>query len=91
MTLDLDPAEFAPIIREAVTQAINELQAEQPADDNGKLLLDKRAAAEALSVSPSTVDRLRRDDGLPYLKLNGLVLFRPEALRAWAAEKETER
>ena len=52
-----------------------------------RILLSKAEAAQVLGeVSPSTLDRLRRDAGLPCVKLNnGLVLSRPESLKAWAA------
>ena len=43
-----------------------------------------------MGVSPSTLDRLRREAGLPAVKLDGLVLFRPASLDAWAAARETE-
>jgi len=42
-------------------------------------LKDKRAAARYLNVSAGSLERLMRG-GLPYVKLNGLVRFRPEDL-----------
>jgi excisionase family DNA binding protein len=43
-------------------------------------LLDKRQAADALGVSPVTVDRLRRSGKLLCRKIGGLVRFIPEDL-----------
>ncbi len=88
--LHLDPAEFSPIVEMAVEAALRRLREEQPCDQAGRILLAKRQAAEALGVSPSTIARLRREAGLPFVKLDGLVLFRPEALRQWAAENEQD-
>jgi excisionase family DNA binding protein len=42
-------------------------------------LKDKREAARYLNVSAGSLERLMRG-GLPYVKLNGLVRFRPEDL-----------
>ena len=42
------------------------------------------------TAKPLDVDRWRREEGLPFVKVDGLVLFRPEALREWAAQKEAE-
>ncbi len=91
MNLHINPAEFSDVIQAAVDRAIAKMRAEQPAETDGQILLNKQGAADALSVSQSTVDRLRREAGLPCVKLDGLVLFRPEALREWAAAKETEK
>ena len=91
LEIHLDAETLQPIIEAAVEAAIRRLQAERHTDDAGKVLLTKAETAQALGVSPSTLDRLRRDAGLPCVKLNnGLVLFRPESLRAWAASKEAE-
>ena len=59
-------------------------------DKVGRILLNKKEAAEALGVSSSTIDRLRQTAGLPSVKLDGLVLFRPEALREWAEKNERD-
>ena len=91
MNLHIDPAEFAPMIEAAVDAAVRRLQAEPHTDVAEKVLLTKAEAAQALGVSPSTLDRLRREAGLPCVKLDGLALFRPESLRAWAAAREEGR
>ncbi len=94
MNLHLDLAELqqglGPIVDAIADAVAHRLRAEQPTDDAGRVLLSKSEAAESLGVSPSTVDRLRREAGLSCVKLSGLVLFRPDALRAWAAAKEAE-
>jgi hypothetical protein len=87
MNLHIDPSEFQPIIESAVSEAIRRLDAERSKDRTGKVLLTKPEAAEVMGVSPSTLDRWRKA-GLPCLRLDGLVLFRPEALREWAAQRE---
>ena len=88
--IQLDDSEFTPIVEMVVAAALRRLRAEQPCDQVGRVLLNKREAAESLGVSPSTLDRLRREAGLPSVKLDGLVLFRPEGLRAWAEKNERE-
>ncbi len=85
--IHLDPSDFAPIIESAVEMALRRLQAKRPTDATGKVLLTKHEAADALGLSLATVDRLRKTD-LPAVKLDGKVLFRPEALREWAANRE---
>jgi len=86
--IQFDHEELRPLVELAVEAAVRRLLAERPAEKEGRVLLSKRQAAEALGVSPSTLDRLRRDAGLPCVKLDGLVLFRPESLRAWALARE---
>ena len=63
MNLHIDPAEFVPLIEEAVEAAIRRLQAERATTEPDKILVDKPGAAEILSVSVSTVDRLRNRNG----------------------------
>jgi excisionase family DNA binding protein len=86
--IEFDRDELRPLIQLAVDEAIERMREERLSDHAGRVLLNKREAAEALVVSQSTLDRLRREAGLPSVKLDGLVLFRPEALQQWAAEKE---
>ena len=89
LEMHLDAETLQPIIQAAVDAAVRRLQAERHTDDAGRILLTKVEAAKALAVSPATLDRLRRDAGLPAVKLDGLVLFRPASLDAWAAARET--
>ena len=88
LEIHLDPETLQPIIEAAVDSALRRLRDEQHTDDAGKVLLTKAEAAQTLGVSASTLDRLRREAGLPCVKLDGLALFRPESLRAWAAARE---
>jgi excisionase family DNA binding protein len=53
-------------------------------------LKSKREAAKFLSVSLGSIERLMRS-GLPYVKVGGLVRFRPEALVAFIEKKTVER
>jgi len=70
VNVSIDAAEFSDVIQAAVDAAIGRLQAERHTDAAGKVLLTKAEAPQALAVSPSTLDRLRRDAGLPAVKLN---------------------
>jgi len=88
VNLHIDPAEFSDVIQAAVDAAVARLRAERPRDDTNRVLLTKREAAAALGISEATVDRLRRDAGLPCVKLHGLALSRSESLRAWAEARE---
>ena len=83
-----DMSELDDVISKAVDATVRRIAARQPKDAAGRVLLTKQEAADALGVSPATLDRLRKA-GLPAVKLDGKVLFRPEGLRAWAAAQES--
>ena len=89
MNLHLDPTEFAPIIDQAIEAALRRLQAERRTDDAGRMLWDKRTAAERMSVSVSTFDRLVKDGEVKVVKLAGRVLVSPDAVREFIAGKES--
>ena len=78
-----------PMVEEIALELANEVQANMQGANEKRVLLTKREAAKALGVSEATVDRLRKK-GLPCVKMEGAVLFRPEALREWAAHNETK-
>ena len=88
MNVLIDPAEFYAVIQAAVDAAIRRLKDERTNPD--KILFDKHGAAEFLSVSVSTIDRLRKE-GLPCITLDGRVLFRRASLDEWAASREAGR
>ncbi len=90
MNLHFDPAEFSEVIQAAVDAAIRRLVAERHTTEPDKILVDKPGAAEILSVSVSTIDRLRKA-GLPCITLDGRVLFRLASLDEWAAAREEGR
>lgn len=80
--------ELRSVVDMAVEAAVRRMRDEQPQDEVGAILWDKRTAAKRIGVSVSTLDRLR-DRGLPCIKVEGKVLFRPSSLDAWAAQNET--
>ena len=86
----LDPADFAGVIDAAVEAMARRLESTWPTDAAGQILLTKCQAAEALGVSEATVDRWRAEAALPFVKVDGKVLFRPSALEAWAAARESK-
>lgn len=89
MNIHFDPETFRPLIETAIDATLRRLQSERPRDGSGRVLLNKRGAAEFLGgVSVATIDRWREKHGLPFVKLDGLVLFRPEGLREWAKARE---
>lgn len=88
ISLNVDPSDFKEVIQLTVKEAIQEAEARRFKDATGQILLSKAEAAKALAVSEATIDRLRAK-GLPSVKLDGRVMFRPEALRRWAKESET--
>ena len=90
MNVSIDPAEFSDVIQAAVNAAVRRLESTRPSDAAGQILLTKRQAAEALGVSEGTVDRWRAQAALPFVKIDGKVLFRPSALEAWAAARESK-
>ena len=87
LEIHLDAETLQPIIQAAVDAAVRRLLAERATTEPGKILVDKPGAAEILSVSVSTVDRLRKE-GLPCITLDGRVLFRRASLDEWAAARE---
>ena len=91
LQIQFDQDTLRPIVQLAVAEALERMEERAKfIDEGGRVLLTKAEAARALGVSPSTLDRLRREAGLPAVKLDGLVLFRPASLDAWAAARETE-
>ena len=52
-----------------------------------RLALRPRAAAEALGVSDRTLRKWMRDDGLPYVRLDGVVLVPRAGLEQWLAAR----
>jgi len=90
VNLHIDPTEFSDVIQAAVDAAVRRLLDERATTEPDKILVDKPGAAEILSVSVSTVDRLRKE-GLPCITLDGRVLFRRASLDAWAAAREGGR
>ncbi len=86
----LDPADFAGVIDAAVEAMAQRLESTRTTDSANQILHTKRQAAEALGVSEATVDRWRAEAGLPFVKIDGKVLFRPSALEAWAAARESK-
>lgn len=83
-----DMSELEEVVERTVAAVVRRIEERQPKDAAGRVLLTKKEAAEALGVSPATIDRLRKA-GLPAVKLDGLVLFRPEGLKTWAAQQES--
>jgi len=52
-----------------------------------RLLIDRIEAARLLSVSPSTVDNMRRRGDLPSVKIGARRLFRIADLERWVADR----
>jgi Helix-turn-helix domain len=98
MNIEINVREFAPIIANAVRDAVSEAFAEQkkqaatkPAAKLEPALVTPDEAAEMLRVSPRRLWTLRKQQGLPFVKLGddpaGHVHYRPEDLRAFAASR----
>lgn len=51
------------------------------------MLINKQKAAELLGVSARQIDVLRKDHGLPWVKVGVCVRFVPEELEAWIKSK----
>ncbi len=52
-----------------------------------RIALRPREAAASLGVSERTLRKWMRDDGLPYLRLDGVVLIPRGQLEAWMATR----
>ena len=48
------------------------------------ILLDKHQTAKTLSISVSSLERLMKSAEIPFVRLNGRVLFPRRKLEAWA-------
>jgi len=57
--------------------------AQQSLQERARLLVDRLAAADALSVSPGTIDNLRRSGELPSVKIGTRRLFDMADLRCF--------
>jgi predicted DNA-binding transcriptional regulator AlpA len=83
----IDPAEFRPVIDQAINAAIRRLREERPGGPE-RLLLGKPEAAESLGVSLATLDRLTAPRGdLRPVRLDGRVLFARSELERWASAR----
>lgn len=56
--------------------------------DIAAICVRRNKAAQMLSISVSTLDRLVKAGDIPCFKLPGGVLFRVDALRDWAHQME---
>ena len=52
-----------------------------------RLALRPAECARALGIDPRTLRRWQRDEGLPFARVGGAVLFPVAELRAWLAER----
>jgi len=59
----------------------------RPLDLAGRLALRPNEAADALGVSSRTLRKWMRDDGLPFLRLEGVVLIPCAGLERWMDER----
>jgi len=92
MKLEIEKEDLGPLVELVVAETLERVEEERrKLGEPQRVLLSKREAAQALGVSQSTIDRLRREAGLPAVQLDGRVMFRPAALDAWAASRETAR
>ena len=52
-------------------------------------LIDRKALAEVLNLSPFTIDLWRKREGLPVAKIGGRYLFRLESVNQWLQSRES--
>jgi excisionase family DNA binding protein len=53
--------------------------------------LTKVELRAVLKISPATLDRLMKKDGLPYVKLGRRVVFSRDAVDRWMASKAVKK
>ena len=88
LEIHLDTETLQPIFEAAVDRAIAKTRDDRPTDDVGKLMLGKRAAADACSISVSSLDRNTYPRGdLKAVKLEGRVLYPITEIERWIAAK----
>lgn len=74
------PEQLTELIREAVERALADQR-----QDVAPVLIDRNGVARALGISPSTVDRLRRD-GLPCVLIGDSPRFLAAECVSWLLE-----
>lgn len=79
------PEALAVLVRGAVSEALNEVRL-----DSAPLLLDRTAAARALGVGTSSVDRLRKA-GMPCVWIGDAPRFLVDECLAWLREHRREQ
>ena len=70
--------DFDPLVKQIVQAVARELASMKPQP----LLVSGDELAELISVSPSTVDRLTREDRIPSVKIGKLRRYNPDAVVA---------
>ena len=58
-----------------------------PTVSQGRLALRPSEAAQALGVSERTLRKWMRDEGLPYVRVSGVVLIPRAQLEKWMADR----
>ena len=89
MNLHIDPAEFREVINEAVSASARHSKEERQTDELGRIAVDREGLTKIVPVSVSTIDRWKRNEGLPYVRLdNGKPIFILESVAAWLKSRE---
>jgi hypothetical protein len=73
---------IAPIVREAILEVLAEFENGRPANANDGLL-DRAGAAKFLDVSTAQIDKLCREQALPFRRCGDVKRFDRDELRAW--------
>jgi len=95
MNVTFDTEVLREMVQQTVRTTVQEMEERRLRDESGRILLTKKEAAELMGVSEKTLDRWRAEQGLPCVQLDnqpdnrkGKPMYRPEALRKWAADNE---
>lgn len=76
----IDPTELVGLVRDAVVEAIADVPR---AASSLSALLDRKALATALDVSPAAVDRLRNEPNFPELRIGDAPRFELDRVLEW--------
>jgi hypothetical protein len=89
MNVHFDSSDLEPVT-EAIVKALERRLEEMASKGHEEpIMVGAQKAAALYDVSPSTIDRFKREEGLPFVKREGgRVLYRLDALREFAAAKE---
>lgn len=89
-----DANELDEVIERAISRTLSRIDFRKQRDAAGRVLLNKMEAAEMMSISVSTLDRLSAPRGdlrcVRPFGPKGRVLYSPEAIREWIAARERE-
>lgn len=91
MRIELQPADLEPLVEQVILKAMTKFgkQAAASLSETPRLALRRKEAAEALSISVSTLDVLTKAGRVPHVRPNGndgAPVYPVDLLQSWLRE-----